>query len=271
MKARKRIRYEWSPWAQQTADDERLTDMAEIARDALAETFRCSDLQVWPVRRCLEAWRGRVLHPEVLEEMLRLLCGNVPALRARRLVGPWTIQTRWEWVPVEVVEVRLQDDSWTVRFDVLAGSAAGRYLQRRCSRRWALLQAVRNGYSWRGSKAVEHPRQLVQLRMAALLRPDRETRTLAALRFEPVQELQAHNQRVIDLRLRRRGFSCPLHLPDSCACHECYMGLDESQTGRWCPAACRPQAALVVDCQRCRRPFLASTTDEAWCPACRKG
>jgi hypothetical protein len=174
---------------------------------------------------------GVPLTPEVCLEVAWLLAGNLPALRAGRVVTPWRSQPEDEWVPLQITAARPHRNKYNqigllFEFLVLAGRPSSLRIIRFWSRQAAQAIGRKLGFTptW-GKYPMTEGEQLVGLRLLGLIDAERSQQ---APKFGeigcPPSALQ-YNRDLLKLRFHYEP--CPEGWTHPC--HRCAVGYEECQ------------------------------------------
>lgn len=178
------------------------------------------------------------------------LAANLPRLRRNTPVPMWTMQRDIEWVPVQAVKAkrakskgRAAKKGFNFTFQILAGTAC----PLRTNKFWT------DGFCWKlvreevgfvkrtrppkSGNPVERmfssPRELVGLRLMALLHPDESTTAQPGFdKIDITPSLLKYNHEVMDKRDRLKpGYDCPKGFGLEVECHRCYAGYTTCPAG----------------------------------------
>lgn len=217
---------------------------------------------------------GEPLVPRLLDSVAWRLAGNLDRLRRRRPVVPWHHQNFAEWVPVQVMAARPRaagkfKPGYTFSFKALAGTPAGLTMTRFWSRKYCFFVSKHMGFSrkrrsQRDERMPERkfydPRQLISLRMLALVTPELSNREPGFEKIHLPEPAMKWNREQMDRRDRLKpGYTCPQGFPPSILCHRCHFGY------AYCPAGTHRLTYTFEECPFCgntEAPFDADLSEE---------
>ncbi len=225
---------------------------------------------------------GTVPTPELYRNTCWRIMGNIPRLKGKHAVPPWTTQRFREWVPVMLLscrrELRGNKKGVVLGGVVQAGTPCSRWISRWLSLPVCRILAFGTGFlrqRWGASRyPFLSPEQLVGLRICVVVEPDlcgREPGCSVPLeRSERTRLIRPHplvfppairewNRE----RLKRKfrvdpGYHCPKDYPVTFRCQQCPVGLVH------CSAATHLHDWEERHCDECNRddalfdPDLAS-------------
>jgi hypothetical protein len=200
------------------------------------------------------------LTEEQLTQAAHLIAGNVPLLKRGQTVRPWQTQTRLEWVPAQIVSVRLtrQYDSFgaILFFKYLAGTPCTEVTSQFWS--WKKLKFFANKFGFnRYSKhpykydILTTPEQLVLFRLEALVEPELSKEKPNFKKFRFPSAAVAFNRKLIKYR-SRVDFTCPFNFNLEHSCTDCSIGYQKTNT-QSCTVACHPVTYTKKFCPLCRK------------------
>jgi hypothetical protein len=203
------------------------------------------------VEASCEPLLGEVLTEDGLYEFAWRLAGNLPRLRARHPVLPWSGIPKAEWMPMQVLEVEYEVTHFgktaaKLHLQVLAGMACPMQVEKLWTTRYCHFVAPRLGFSrWATDRyPFQDTQELTGFRFCAeVVAGEHE------VQFERVEipsSCRVWNQRLVRLRARDlQGFKCPRKFHESKPCFKCSFGQDR------CPAAVRPRTLVKQHCNDC--------------------
>ncbi len=206
---------------------------------------------------------GSPLKPDRISDVAALIGGNVPALKAGRVLNLWRAQTSDEWVLLTVLEAfgghgrgRL---GATLKLSVLTGSPAGKTFNQFFTSGFLNKIAIAIGVLSRRDDRPVHPREMVKMKLLGLLEVG-DALKMAEYGDKPV--LTAMNKALA----RQRGAArvCPHQYKHACwRCPvgylDCLMGTQRNtQEWRACATGCGATGSGWFDiespgtmCHRC--------------------
>lgn len=192
---------------------------------------------------------GKTLTRKEGLELCWRLAGNIGLLREGVPVGPWTAQTRKEWVPLQILRcVPLRNQrgrvGYNYDFRVLAGTPCPMKIQAFWSRDLMRMVAFRIGFSNRrsGQYQFHHGTELVGLRLLGELDPTRSQYSPTFYEVAVPSSFTKWNRDNV-LRVRCRVEPCPRGFTH--ACRQCAVGYAE------CPAGTHRQNYVQRFCTTC--------------------
>jgi hypothetical protein len=224
----------------------------------LRELLPGVDVQV--VKQSLYTLAGGMLTSSLAMQTAWRLAGNIGRLKAGEPAGPWTRQDRFEWVPMQVIEVlpgrnHRKEFGNYIHTRVLAGSACPFRLISFWNNKKCGFMASRLGFSSpynksKGEKVFYNRAvELTNMRLLGLLDPEltREGKP-GYWRTACTPGLLAWNKRLL---LARAHVDPPCPEGYNHQCYQCPVGYDR------CPAGCHPATWEWKVCPECNR--------EDWC------
>jgi hypothetical protein len=190
------------------------------------------------------------------------LAGNVHKLKAGYPILPWVIQREPEWMPLQIVDVRLLRNvkgavvaEYTCR--VLAGSAAGMLVKRTFTRKTCAMLAKDMGFGDRyriakqnrtgKRKRTVHPfssfADFVGLRFYGLFDSETCDSKPKFWHVSAPPSAKSYNRQILKQRARI-DFTCPFGYTHSCSL--CFVGYDS------CPVATHPRTYSLGQCSVCK-------------------
>lgn len=229
---------------------------------------------------------GVQLLAPVARELVWRLAGNIDRLRKGIPVPRWAGQVEAEWVPLQVMSVRLSVQKRTLtsgkvvkkpggwmRFRVLAGYPAGlevvkfvsTALASRMSPTLGFARWDREKFQWSQVPSDKRPfrdiRDFGRLRLYGLVSPEtcKDGLSFTDIRCPP--GAKSWNQALLKKR-KRVGFSCPFNYTHDCCV--CPVGWTA------CPAACHAFTFLSKICSICKKQaWHDPQVTEAHCVGCQ--
>lgn len=284
LRTRMEIREEWKPLVGKILDAEALMTLRGILAARLSP--RITRTRISESLRTLAGQRGT---RELLDETCWRVLGNEPRLLDGMPALPWTRQASAEWVPVQIIRVRLarggkrgEELGYELHFQVLAGSSCPRLIVQWWSRRRAHYFATRkeedggNGWGFSRSRPSRRgttlspypysdPRQFATLRCYVRIEPELcdEGPNFRSLMFTSNTREWNHEQQKYRARLTKT-YECPQGFDRSLACYQCPVGLDR------CRAAVHPVTYEYRVCKQCgqERPHDPADRKHKCCVEC---
>lgn len=197
---------------------------------------------------------GKMTTAAELFDLAWRLSGNVSSLQRNLPVRPWSGQTRFEWVPVQISATRFYlrgvapgrrgTPGRTIRMRIQAGSACPMVIEKFWSKDMCFFSGPTLGYSTKleGPRPMLDPADLFNMRMFVRLDP---RLCISKPDFKAIAcstSMVKHNRSVIDMRMRE-GFQCPKGYTHDC--WKCPVGLDQ------CAAATHRHSFEAGDCEWC--------------------
>lgn len=211
---------------------------------------------------------GTIPTAKILTDTAHRIAGNIHNLQARRVVGPWSSQTQWEWVPMVVTRARRSRSpsgkkiGVVLTWKILAGTPAPLMTERFWTLPQCSFMARYFGFSRPPSQKAKlpprypylAPEQFVTMRAYGLLNPHKSGGDIGPvfdkLKFPP--SVLAFNKEQLKYRNRTGAeYECPRRFSLDTLCHLCHVGYEE------CRAACHARTYVTKDCPLChtRAPF----------------
>ena len=229
---------------------------------------------------------GTKLTSELLDSTCWRLAGNLELLKKLEPVLPWRRQEYAEWVPVQIVKVKLarggrrgKEVGHELSFRVLAGTSCSHILYQWWSRRRSRYMAYflddkNRGFSFsrqRGKRVVlrpyNNPQEFYSLRCRLLIVP--KLCTVDGPGFEKISFTSAMtqwNREIHKMRARiEDGYKCPFDFPPEKFCWRCSVGHDR------CPAATHAKTYTYASCDVCgedEAPFDPDDNIHDFCVNC---
>jgi hypothetical protein len=229
----------------------------DICVDALS--LQIKDVHRETVLDSVRYMAGDTFTLEAMNEVAHRLMGNIPRIRHRRVVSPWSVQRFYEWVPVQIIACRRSQNvqgevgaMLTLKF--MAGSPAPMVVLqwwslRKCrylSRDFGFSKPASHSASYPAPFPYAQPEQLVMLRFLALLDPARGETEPGFTVIDTMPSLRKWNRDQIKRRARIK-FKCPQNYPADFPCHRCPIGYLE------CPAGTHRLTYVQKKCPKCSK------------------
>ncbi len=217
---------------------------------------------------------GAVPDDVQLEEMAWRLAGNTRRLTQGRAVPAWRVQVMAEWVPLQILWARREPNrrgnpGALFGFRVLAGTPAGKLIERWLSRKQCYIVARQMGFTYpRGDNdglPYAAPEEFVRLRLLGLVLPElcRDGPQFQDIQVSPT--LLAWNKEILKRRARvHPKFRCQKDLPASFPCWKCPIGFLQ------CAAGTHRLNWKVQECSKCKKRAMVDPerTDGACVDCC---
>lgn len=224
-----------------------------IVVDPLYETVR----QLVPV----------VLTDKVTRPWAWRIAGNIPLLKSRHPVMPWTRQLTDEWVPLQILHVlptraRSGKVGYHVTFRVLAGTSCPLAIEKFWSR--GVMQALtkRVGFTWNdGPRPFLDPTEFSQLRIVGRIEAARSTEKPFFHQVCCPDSFQEYNKRILDHRHKVK-YPCPKGWRHPC--HQCAIGYDQ------CVAGTHYHTYVLKECLLCANPQASFEPNQDHCVQCTR-
>ncbi len=223
---------------------------------------------------------GQPLTEPFLKDTAWRLAGNLPRLRRRRPVPPWTTQLLREWVPIQIMDMerkrnKQEQFGGLFTFQVLAGTPSSLKIQRWWSLRYcrylSRLFKFSRGVSDKSATVPKFPfgvvEQLVTLRFYGLIDP--ALCEVGEPMFDKVKmpaAVGAWNLEQLRHRFRIDAkHPCPEGHPTSFPCHNCPLSFYQ------CRAATHSRTYVQRPCEACgEQGAYFDPLDPEACVACRR-
>ena len=176
------------------------------------------------------------------------LAANIPRLRQRQVVRPWTIQHGDEWVPMQVLHVvpaknYAKRAGYMLTLRALAGSPAPMTIEKFWTRTIMHVLSRRMGFSKReGKRPFQDPVEFTNLRFCGRIEAARSTEKPFFHQVECTPSFLEWNKRLCDLRYKLKT-PCPQGWRHPC--HHCIIGYDQ------CPAGTHFRTYVTAECSLC--------------------
>ncbi len=215
-----------------------------------------------------------------LRDLSHRLAGNVPDLKARRVVAPWSFQRHYEWVPMVVARVRRSKSpsgkiGATLTLKAVAGSPCPMLVEKFWTAKQCAYMARHFGFSRPPSPNAKYPapfpylapEEFATMRVWGLMDPTLSGTdpVFQKVRFPP--SAVRYNRELLRRRARGADYPCPRGLPMTVRCYQCPAGYEE------CRAGCHPKTYVTQTCPLCKRaapfdpdqpsPFCVNCTTKA--------
>jgi hypothetical protein len=270
LKRRDRLFSQLKGFADTRITDDTLTDLVDGVCMGMPVTVRKH-----LISQSLFELIGEVPDREMLFNTFWRLSGNLPKLLSGAPSHPWNGQKGSEWVPAQVMEVKLIRHfgalTYSILFQFLAGSACPLRSHQYWSPKKVSFLASRkddSGYGFmfsrragsRSKRVAKYPyvdaRQLVGMRCLSLLDPEKseDGPDFQEIRFSSSTAL--HNRELLKKRARLdEGYICPEGFTPAQTCHTCYIGQDK------CSAACHGKTYDIGFCDKCNQQAYFDPAD----------
>ncbi len=209
---------------------------------------------------------GQKLTGQLLDETCWRLAGNIKRLKQTRAVPPWSVQRYPEWVPAQIIKVRLQrggkrglEFGHEITFRILAGTSCPNLIVQWWSRnKFRYLAHNRdeqgNGFGFvrvfrdkPSPYEYHYPNEFVTLRCLLLIEP--ECCDVEGPNFKEISHssgTSAWNRVQQKYRARIEApYLCIKKLSRDMLCHQCPFGLDV------CRAATHSKTYQLRPCSQC--------------------
>ena len=195
------------------------------------------------------------------------LSANVKSLSIGGVVHPWNEQKGKEWVPVQILDMRihrvLKELTYGMTVQILLGSACPLRMHQNWSTRKVFHLAQhrdKQGHGFMFSRRVggrsrhypkypfENAKQLSGLRFLALLEPALSEDGPDFHEISFTSGISTYNRELIKRRTRLEDpYLCPQNFPNTTSCHNCYYGRED------CPMACHTKTYVPEVCPSCEK------------------
>lgn len=221
---------------------------------------------VGPVAQSLFEFVGSSPEPKELFDCFWRLAANMRTLQGGMPVNPWSEQPCLEWVPVQILQVRVEPRRFgKVVYGVTGQILAGRSCPWRIHQHWSPRKVFYlakhrdpqgNGFMFSrrmGSRSRRSPKyvferanQLAGLRFLALIDPDCCDGGPGFREMRFTSSTSSYNRELIRRRARIEDpYDCPKGYSTADMCHNCHHGRDE------CEMACHAKTFVVDFCPSC--------------------
>lgn len=204
---------------------------------------------------------GEMLNRDMLSRLVCRLTGNLPRLSRHLSALPWTFQPYPEWVPAQIVAIRLQLSpkgkiGYMVSFLVRAGCPAGLTIRSFWSKKFFYVMAPTLGFTKRRPsvrqvgylpRTMRHPRETVTLQLLLLIDPVKSYIDPVFTQMAVPPSLKSSNQEQMGFRDRMdAAHACPKgYTLAQVLCHQCPVGFEE------CRAGCHRKRFEFQHCATC--------------------
>lgn len=243
-----------------------------------AENLGLDSVKESVIRDSLLGYAGVLFTDSFAEDFAHLIAGNMPTLRADKVVVPWAYQDSYEWVPLQIIACRRGRDpnrnrvGVTLTFRFLAGSPCSKITTQFWSTKKVHFFAKSFGFSRfetpdKPYATLSKPEQVVQLRLSGMVDPTRSETAPVVTVFKFPPSAVEWNKKVIKRRMRL-DFKCPRRLPLHYDCPGCLLGYSP-KNAQSCPAACHRWTYTKKFCVGCQKPsFFDKDLSDLHCVSC---
>jgi hypothetical protein len=192
------------------------------------------------------------------------LAANIPLLRRRQIIRPWTIQHGDEWVPLQVLHVRAarnyaKKPGHMLTLRVLAGTPAPMTIEKFWTRSIMHVLARRIGFSRReGKRPFQDPHEYTNLRFCGQIEAAKSSEKPFFHHVDCPPNFLAWNKELADRRYKLK-FPCPRGWRHPC--HHCIIGYDQ------CPAGTHYRTYVMQECTLCGKA-AATEPGQPYCVIC---